>query len=888
MADRIPLIIEGSSIREIPSADRLDVQGALEVNGDITPGTDSAYDIGTSSLKFRDIYLSAGTIHLGGVKLRADGNTLSIQDSTGASSGVATTSLATISTDDLSEGLTNLFTTAARTRSHIQVTDAGGDGSLTFDSASGLFTYTGPSAAEIRAHMNVVDAGGDGSFTYDSATGQFTYTGPSASEVRAHITANKGVSITSGEINVDSANIRGIFSAVDSGGDGAFSYEEDTGKFIYRGPSATEVRAHINVVDAGGDGSFTYDSALGKLTYTGPDATEVRAHFSAGEGIDLASGVISGEDATDVNKGIASFSSDHFDVTSGAVTIKADGIDDTHIDFGTGTNQVSTADIPEQTNLYYTDARADSDAKNAISLTFTGGDGAASYTPATGVISVTGPSAAEARAHFSGGNGVTITDGSVAIGQPVATTDSVTFAGMTVTGDLNVSGTTTSVNSISYTVNDPLIHLADSNEVADVVDIGFIGHYYRDGARRHAGLFRNADDQSFNLFNNMVDSAFDSALPPNVINTGATGYTLANLNAGTVTGTFVGNVTGNVTGSSGSTTGNAATATALQTGRTIGLSGDVTATGVSFDGTGNITLTTAMANNSVDLTTHTTGNYVQQGATSGNGISGSVNSEGGTFTVTSNATNANTGSTIVFRDGSGNFSAGTITAALSGNASTATSSTNSTNATNFNVAADNSTNATHYVIFTGGATGNQRPNSDTTLTYNPSSNTLSTTTFSGALSGNATTATTLQTARTIGGVSFNGSANINLPGVNTTGNQNTSGNAGSATVLQTARTIGGVSFNGSANINLPGVNTSGNQNTSGNAATATALATGRTISLTGDATGTSGSFNGTGNVSISVALAANTVSSTELVSASTLLIKNTAGTTIKTIIGAGS
>ena len=47
------------------------------------------------------------------------------------------------------------------------------------------------------------------------------------------------------------------------------------------------------------------------------------------------------------------------------------------------------------------------------------------------------------------------------------------------------------------------------------------------------------------------------------------------------------------------------------------------------------------------------------------------------------------------------------------------------------------------------------------------------------------------------------------------------GNAGSATVLQTARTIGGVSFNGSANINLPGVNTAGNQNTSGNAATAT-------------------------------------------------------------------
>ena len=78
------------------------------------------------------------------------------------------------------------------------------------------------------------------------------------------------------------------------------------------------------------------------------------------------------------------------------------------------------------------------------------------------------------------------------------------------------------------------------------------------------------------------------------------------------------------------TTGNAATATALETARTIGLSGDVTATGVSFDGTGNITLSTTIAANSVALGTDTTGNYVgtitagtglaSTGATSGEGI----------------------------------------------------------------------------------------------------------------------------------------------------------------------------------------------------------------------------------------------------------------------------
>ena len=59
---------------------------------------------------------------------------------------------------------------------------------------------------------------------------------------------------------------------------------------------------------------------------------------------------------------------------------------------------------------------------------------------------------------------------------------------------------------------------------------------------------------------------------------------------------------------------------------------------------------------------------------------------------------------------------------------------------------------------------------------------------------------------------------------NTTGSSgSTTGNAATATALQTARNIGGVSFNGTANINLPGVNASGNQNTSGNAATATAV-----------------------------------------------------------------
>ena len=97
-------------------------------------------------------------------------------------------------------------------------------------------------------------------------------------------------------------------------------------------------------------------------------------------------------------------------------------------------------------------------------------------------------------------------------------------------------------------------------------------------------------------------------------------------------------------------------------------------TGHSHDGTtgeGPQIDTAGIANDAVTLGTKTSGNYVAAGAVSGVGLSGSASSEGATFTVTSNATSANTASTIVARDASGNFSAGTITASLTGTASNA-------------------------------------------------------------------------------------------------------------------------------------------------------------------------------------------------------------------------
>ena len=196
----------------------------------------------------------------------------------------------------------------------------------------------------------------------------------------------------------------------------------------------------------------------------------------------------------------------------------------------------------------------------------------------------------------------------------------------------------------------------------------------------------------------------------------------------------------------------AETASKWHTARTITLGGDLSGN-VSIDGSGDVTLNATVIADAVALGTDTTGNYVATGAVAGNGLSGSASSEGATFTVSSNATAVNTPDTIVFRNASGNFSAGTITAALSGNSTTATTlqTSRNINTVAFNggadivvepfVESDESTNATRYITFVDStADGYQRLNEDSGLTYNPSTGTLSTTIFSGSVSGTTITA----------------------------------------------------------------------------------------------------------------------------------------------------
>ncbi len=74
------------------------------------------------------------------------------------------------STTDLSEG-SNQYFTNARARGAVSVTDSGGDGSLAYNSSTGVITYTGPSASEARAHFSVASGSG---LTYNSGTGEFS------------------------------------------------------------------------------------------------------------------------------------------------------------------------------------------------------------------------------------------------------------------------------------------------------------------------------------------------------------------------------------------------------------------------------------------------------------------------------------------------------------------------------------------------------------------------------------------------------------------------------------------------------------------------------------------------------------------------------------------
>jgi len=158
----------------------------------------------------------------------------------------------------------------------------------------------------------------------------------------------------------------------------------------------------------------------------------------------------------------------------------------------------------------------------------------------------------------------------------------------------------------------------------------------------------------------------------------AVAITGGTINGATVGATTAATVRGTTITATTQFTGSGAGLTSIPNSATTATNANTASTIVARDASGNFTAGTITAALSGNATTATTAANVNNGTltmnVSGTGLSGSQTftanqSAAATFTVTSNATNANTASTIVARDASGNFTAGTITAALTGTAS---------------------------------------------------------------------------------------------------------------------------------------------------------------------------------------------------------------------------
>jgi hypothetical protein len=350
-----------------------------------------------------------------------------------------------------------------------------------------------------------------------------------------HLTWNGSAFVNS---NLES-DVEGFLSAANTGtGHGTLSYAN--GEYSFAKVTAANIRGEVSAVDAGGDGSFGYNSTTGAFTYQGPVQADVLAHLSGGTGVSLSAG---GEIALDfadagfktdnVVEGTTNlyFTDERVDDRVGALVVGGTNITATYDDVagtltidqdtsaGLDLSNNDTDDLAEgSTNQYYLDSRA----RAAISVTDAGGDGSASYDNTTGVITYTGPSAAEVRAHHTGGTGVTITSGSIAIGQAVETTSDVTFnkvttdlieGGSTITidpaatgdntgtvviaGDLTVNGTTTTVNSNEVNIGDAII-LLNSDETG--------------AASANAGLeIERGTDANVAFIWNEADDAWDLA-----------------------------------------------------------------------------------------------------------------------------------------------------------------------------------------------------------------------------------------------------------------------------------------------------------------------------------------------------------------------------------------
>ena len=389
----ISILTTGSGDLELTSG------GDIQLKSDISITTDKTIS-STGGVKFgSNINMNSSNIN-------------NVDDPVAAQDAATKAYVDAVDTDDVSEGSTNEYFTDARARAAISVTDAGGDGSLAYNGTTGVLTFTGPSATEVRAHISVTDAGGDGSVAYNNGTGVITYTGPGQAEaearIDAHLVGGDGIDYSAGTVDVDTTVVRTSGAQTVAG---AKTYSDDA---VFNG----------NVTISG-----TQTIVNSQITALADSVIELNRD---------ASGAPSEDAGLTVNRGSSADVSLIWDESEGQWQFTNDG--STNFKIATETDDL----VEGTSNLYFTNARARgavsvsdaggdgslayngstgvitytgpsaAEARAHISVTDAGGDGSASYDSGTGVITYTGPSASEVRAHFTASTGITVTDGAIA------------------------------------------------------------------------------------------------------------------------------------------------------------------------------------------------------------------------------------------------------------------------------------------------------------------------------------------------------------------------------------------------------------------------------------------------------------------------------------------
>jgi hypothetical protein len=454
-------------------------------------------------------------------------------------------------------------------------------------------------------------------------------------------------------------------------------------------------------------------------------------------------------------------------------------------------------------------------------------------------------------------------------GRTIAITGDLTYTSPTFNGSTNVTaaGTLATVNSnvgsftnASVTVNGKGLVTAVSSGTAPVTAVSGTSPVVSSGGATPAISLSAGYGDTLNPYGSKTANTF-----------------LAAPNASAGVPTFRALVAADVPTLNQSTTGNAATATTLQTARTIG--------GVSFNGSANIDLpgvnTAGNQNTTGNADTATTATNLSGGTVAATTITA-------TTSIMPVADNTGVVGDASFTWSNGHFTNLTVDSTLNVRAAIDLADNDilrfgsSDDWEFFHNGTDNymDLNVGNLIV---------RDNTTTRFTFGRTTGNLTATTFTGALVGNATTATTLQTARTIGGVSFDGSANIDLPGVNTAGNQNTTGTAANVTGT-VAVANGGTGQTTYTNGQLLIGNTTGNTLakatlTAGTGITVTNGAGAITIAATNNGTVTS--VGGTGTVS-GLSLSGTVTTSGNLTLGGTLAVlpSNFASQTANTFLAA--